>query len=68
MNLKDEKYNATPLGWPIHGWCDPPPANHGRQRHAVALLVAAGASVEMEWLGQEKVRANPELLAALRHR
>ena len=65
VNLKDEKYDSPPLGWAIHGWCDPPAGNHGRQREVVALLVAAGASVEPEWLERERVRADPQMLAAL---
>jgi hypothetical protein len=68
VNLRDEKYNSPPLGWALHGWCDPPAGNHGRQREVVALLVAAGATVEPEWLGREKVRADPEMLAALARR
>ena len=68
VDLRDEKYNAPPLGWAIHGWCHPPAANRGRQREVVALLVAAGATVEREWLVIEKVRADPEMLVALRHR
>jgi hypothetical protein len=31
-----------------------PAGNHGRQREVVALMVAAGASVEPEWLEREK--------------
>ena len=65
VNLRDEKYHSPPLGWAIHGWCDPPAGNHGRQREVVALLVAAGASVEPEWLERERVRADPQMLAAL---
>ena len=65
VNLKDEKYNSPPLGWAIHGWCGPPDGNHGRQREVVALLVAAGATVEREWLERNRVRADPEMLAAL---
>ena len=65
VTLKDEKYNSPPLGWAIHGWCDPPAGNHGRQREVAALLVAAGASVEPEWLERERVRADPQMLAAL---
>src|SRR5215471_15867082 len=30
VNLKDGKYNSPPVGWAIHGWCDPPAGNHGR--------------------------------------
>jgi len=65
VNLRDEKYHSPPLGWAIHGWCDPPAGNHSRQREVVALLVAAGASVEPEWLEGERVRADPQMLAAL---
>jgi uncharacterized protein len=65
VNLRDEKYNSPPLGWAIHGWCDPPAGNYGRQPEVVALLVAAGASVEPEWLERERVRADPQMLAAL---
>lgn len=66
LNFKDEKYKSPPLGWAIHGWCGPPAGNRGRQRQVVALLVAAGARVEPKWLESEDVRANPEMLAALR--
>jgi hypothetical protein len=66
VNLKDAQYNSTPLGWAIHGYCEPPAGDLGRQREAVALLVAAGAMVERQWLEREKVRADAEMLAALR--
>jgi hypothetical protein len=65
VNLRDEKYNSPPLGWAIHGWCDPPAGNHGRQCEVAALLLAAGASVEPDWLARERVRADPQMLAAL---
>jgi len=65
VNLKDDKYNSPPLGWAIHGWCERPDGNHGRQRKVVTLLVAAGATVERQWLEHEKVRADAEMLAAL---
>ena len=56
VNLRDEKYNSPPLGWAIHGWCDPPAGNHGRQREVVALLVAAGrTSNRSGWNGRECV-------------
>jgi hypothetical protein len=29
-----------------------------------ALLVAAGASIEPDWLARERVRADPQMLAA----
>jgi hypothetical protein len=66
VNLKDEKYNSPPLGWAIHGWCEPSGGNHGRQIEVVALLVAAGAEIQPEWLESEKVRADPAMVSALR--
>jgi ankyrin repeat protein len=65
VNLPDEKYRSAPLGWAIHGWSNSPAGNHGRQRQVVALLVAAGARVEPEWLESERVRADREMETAL---
>ena len=66
LNLKDAKYSSSPLGWAIHGWCNPPAGNHGRQREVVALLVTAGATVEPAWLEYERVRADPMMLGSLK--
>ncbi len=66
VNLKDEKYQSSPLGWAIHGCYNPPAGNHGRQREIVALLVSAGATVDSKWLESDQVRADPQMLAALR--
>lgn len=65
LNLKDDEYKSPPLGWAVHGWCNPPAGNHGRQREVVALLIDAGAIVENELLESDEVRANPAILAAL---
>jgi uncharacterized protein len=66
FDLKDEKYNSPPLGWAIHGCYNLPAGNQGRQREVVALLIAAGARVESEWLESEQVRADPTMFSALR--
>jgi len=65
-NLKDKKYKSSSLGWAVHGWCNPPAGNHGRQLEVVRLLVAAGATVEPEWMKSEKIAASPAMLAALK--
>jgi hypothetical protein len=65
LNLKDEKYNSPPLGWAIYGCFNPPKGDQGRQRQVAALLVAAGARVEPEWLESVQVLADPAMLAAL---
>jgi ankyrin repeat protein len=66
VNLKDEKYNSPPLGWALHGWCDPPAGNRGRHIEVVAQLIAAGAIVEPGMLLSERVRSDPAMRAALR--
>ena len=65
LNLKDEKYHSSPLGWAIHGCYNRPAGDHGRQREAAALLVCAGAVVEPEWLESVVVRTDAAMLAAL---
>jgi hypothetical protein len=67
LNLEDEKYQSTPLGWAIHGWSNRPKGNQGRQREVVVLLAAAGAKPQPAWLESEQVRADPAVLAALQN-
>jgi hypothetical protein len=43
LNLTDERYKSSPLGWAIHGLCNPPAGNKGCQSEVVVLLVAAGS-------------------------
>ena len=65
-NRKDKKYKSSSLGWAVHGWCNPPAGNHGRQLEVVRLLVAARATVEPEWMESEKIASSPVMLAALK--
>jgi ankyrin repeat protein len=67
VNLKDEKYKSSPLGWAIHGCSKPPAGNHGRHREVITLLITAGAIVARGLLDSDDVRNNPAILSALRH-
>src|SRR5260370_30539877 len=62
-DIKDKTYDATPLGWALYGWGHPPETRDGRYYEVVALLVAAGATVEPEWLSDEKVCSHARMLA-----
>jgi uncharacterized protein len=62
VNLKDARFNSTPLGWAIHGRFNSPAGSEGNHHEVAALLVAAGATVEPEWLANEEVRSDPEIL------
>ncbi len=66
VDLKDEKYNSSPLGWAIHGCYNSPAGNHGKQREVAALLVSAEATVDTAWLEAEDVRTDASMLSALR--
>jgi hypothetical protein len=64
LNIKDDRYKSPPLGWAIHGCYNAPAGNRGRQREVAALLVAAGATVESEWLEAEEVRGDADACRA----
>jgi hypothetical protein len=67
VNLKDERFNSTPLGWALHGWADPPePHGNARYYEVVAALVAAGATVDLKNIPREKLDGDPRMAAALR--
>jgi hypothetical protein len=75
LNVKDKRYRGTPLGWALYGWCNPAPeANRPGYYDVVARLVAAGATVEKEWLADpdretpfdQKLRSDARMRAALR--
>jgi ankyrin repeat protein len=74
VDMIDRRHNATPLGWALHGWCNPSPeANRAGYYQTVAQLVAAGACIDPDWLADSdrgfpipaKVRADPRMRAAL---
>jgi ankyrin repeat protein len=75
LEIKDERFDGTPLGWSLYGWCNTPPeANRRGYYEVVARLVAAGAKVDSEWLADPdrgtsigaKIRADHRMSAAIR--
>lgn len=74
IDIKDESFGGTPLEWALYGWGElTPELKRSNYYEVVALLVAAGAVVDPEWLADpdremplpEKLRADPRMLAAL---
>jgi ankyrin repeat protein len=66
LEIKDKRFNVTPLGWAVHGWANPPNERRGNGYYEiVALLVAEGAKVEPRWKKDKKVRADARMQAAL---
>jgi ankyrin repeat protein len=68
VDVKDNRFGAAPLGWALHGWGSHEGGTSTSDSYyeVVALLVAAGAPVEPEWLNRENVRTDPRMLAALK--
>jgi len=65
LELRDTRYNSPPLGWAVFGRYNSPSGSLGKQAEVAAVLVAAGARIDPEWLESEQVRADPLMLAAL---
>ena len=73
VEVPDERYRGTPLGWALHAWAESQPGS-SRHYEVVALLVAAGASANLalpadarrKGLLIEKMRSDPRMTAALR--
>ena len=74
VNATDESFGGTPLGWALYGWVESPPeAKTGNYYEVVAALVAAGATVDPQWLADpdrelpipQKLRDDPLMFAAL---
>jgi ankyrin repeat protein len=72
IQINDVRFNATPLGWALHGWNEG--ARHGdpgRYYEIVARLVRAGATPNPDWLSgptpfAKAIRNDPKMRAALR--
>ncbi|MFN0068971.1 MAG: ankyrin repeat domain-containing protein [Limisphaerales bacterium] len=66
VDLPDERFGNTPLGWALYGRASPPlEVGGGRPLEVVALLVGAGAAVAGERVPAELLAADPRLAAAL---
>ncbi len=65
VDVADETWGTPPLVWALHAWSEAPRAPAERYYEVVALLVAAGAAVRPDLLADEKIRADPRMLAVL---
>jgi ankyrin repeat protein len=74
-DLRDGRHRGTPLGWAFHAWSESPPETDPAPYYeVVALLVAAGATINFALPADpggramliEKIRADARMTAALR--
>ena len=61
----DDTFGTTPLMWALYAWSEEPNAPVERYYETVSVLVAAGSAVKPEWRENERLRADPRMLAAL---
>ena len=74
VEIKDQTYGGTPLGWALYAWGTRPDGMRHESYYAVvAQLVSAGAVLdpwseddENRRIVAQKMRADPRMLAALR--
>jgi len=67
LDVRDGSFSGTPLDWALHGWRERrsgDPAVREPYYEVVALLVAAGASVESAWLTDHE-KADSRMFAIL---
>lgn len=65
VDIRDTKWSATPVGWALHGWDDPPPpGDNGKHADVVSMLVNAGAVVESGWLDSARARGREDIVRA----
>ena len=53
VDIKDERFSGTPLGWALYVWGESRPGpKRDRYYKVVSLLVAAGAQVDPAWINE----------------
>ena len=74
VNVRDERFQGTPLDWALYGWSrSKDKTERERCYEIVALLARAGAELDPQWYEQneerrqaaDKFRADPRMMAAL---
>jgi ankyrin repeat protein len=75
VSVTDRRFDGTPLGWALYGWCEPPlEANRRGYYEVVARLVGSGAKVAEDWLAtsrrgtpmMRRIHADKRMLRALK--
>jgi ankyrin repeat protein len=64
VNRNDRKYGTPPVVWALHAWLVDQ-RDSGQYPSVLRLLGQAGAELKPEWLDDDRIRAEPGLLAAL---
>jgi hypothetical protein len=68
VNVTDARYRTPPLVWALHAWLVDGRGGAEGYRRVLHMLADAGADVKKEWLDDDRLRADPELYAALSRR
>ena len=60
LNVRDESFNGTPLEWTLYAWGTSPKRTERSDLYeVVALLAAAGATLDQEWIDADDDRGFP---------
>jgi ankyrin repeat protein len=66
LDLPDAHFGTPPLVWALHAWLKESRPDAEPYRQIVRALVAAGAKVRAEWIEDDRLRAETELMVLLR--
>ena len=69
VNLRDTRYQSTPLDWTLFAWGKAEGAERERGYELAALLVASGATVHIPWLERnagDQAQRDPRMQEILR--
>jgi hypothetical protein len=66
LDVPDSTFDATPLSWALYGWSNEPQSTADHYYAVVEQLVSAGATVKPEWLAHPTIRADAQMVAALK--
>ncbi|WP_430430670.1 ankyrin repeat domain-containing protein [Oceanicaulis sp.] len=63
--LRDAQYSATPLGWAVQGWLEPPRGARDEHLTCAMLLVDAGLQPDADWRNSEQIMGVKAMRQAL---
>ena len=69
VDVRDERYNGTPLDWTLFAWGKADGTSREQGYEMTALLVRAGATVHLPWVephAAEQIRNDPRMQEILR--
>jgi hypothetical protein len=66
LDVADKVYKTPPLVWALHAWLVENRKNTDEYKAIVKRLVDAGATVQADWIDDDRIRSDPDLSLLLK--